>query len=460
MDILVKKQQYKLVDIIFWTALILFTNPGGIQQTLGIFEIIDRINLNDVLFLALLFCFLFIKGYKRSEHKDTILLNISILIFLIYYFVVFGFITPQLRETNVDVVFNLYKLRFALYSSMIFYFSFSFFKRGWSLFLTLFLISSIVILLLFLQSFVSGFEILPYTVFSRGFIDQDRYILLDYGVMPFLTPLGAAVLIFKYKKKNSKLIILGLILINLVWLISLTRRHIMGFVITFIIGLLIFSYINRSKITQYFRVALFSFFMIVIVGLIFPTYVRSGYVLVKSTINVIKTGSNITGLRDERLALFGREKMVEEFTKHPLLGTGFNNLWRTSEGERYGYEASDYPFQSALAMSGILGLLFYLPVYIILIRALLRDLKTFRALRASQRNIDQISVILLGLMIYFIHTLILYMNWFSPVSNAESVSVFYILLGWYFALREVFYQNLHTTHFCTDGKSINNNIEL
>jgi hypothetical protein len=134
--------------------------------------------------------------------------------------------------------------------------------------------------------------------------------------------------------------------------------------------------------------------MIVIVGLIFPTYVRSGYVLVKSTINVIKTGSNITGLRDERLALFGREKMVEEFTKHPLLGTGFNNLWRTSEGERYGYEASDYPFQSALAMSGILGLLFYLPVYIILIRALLRDLKTFRALRASQRNIDQIRFIL------------------------------------------------------------------
>ena len=69
-----------------------------IQQTLGIFEIIDRINLNDVLFLVLLFCFLFIKGYKRSEHKDTILLNISILIFLIYYFVVFGFITPQLRK--------------------------------------------------------------------------------------------------------------------------------------------------------------------------------------------------------------------------------------------------------------------------------------------------------------------------------------------------------------------------
>ena len=230
----------------------------------------------------------------------------------------------------------------------------------------------------------------------------------------------------------------------------------MGFVITFIIGLLIFSYINR-KITD-FRVALFSFYDSHC-WVNIPTYVRSGYVLVKSTINVIKTGSNITGLRDERLALL-EEKMVEEFTKHPLLGTGFNNLWRTSEGERYGYEASDYPFQSALAMSGILGLLFYLPVYIILIRALLRDLKTFRALRASQRNIDQISVILLGLMIYFIHTLILYMNWFSPVSNAESVSVFYILLGWYFALREVFYQNLHTTHFCTDGKSINNNIEL
>ena len=51
-----------------------------------------------------------------------------------------------------------------------------------------------------------------------------------------------------------------------------------------------------------------------------------------------------------------------------MLGTGYNPLWLSSEGDARGYEASDYIFLGSLAQHGIIGLLIFLPIYIIVFK--------------------------------------------------------------------------------------------
>jgi len=432
------------IDTVFWFVLILFTNPGGIQQTLGIYDVFGRLNLNDLLFVILLACYLFTNKHTLSI-KETNKLKTRIIVFAVYYFLVFGYITPNLRDDSVNNLFNFTKMRFVLYALSMFFFTYTFWKRSYLKFFKLFTISSLIILILFLQSLATNFDILAQTVKPRGFIDLDRHLLLSYGLMPIFTPLGVAFFVFKYKGKFYIQIILGFILMNTAWLVSLTRRHIIGLIVTLIIGLLIFMYINRINILKlgdrFKRIIFIALFLIVVAGVSFPEYFNSTYTLIKSTMSVIETGQDITGKQDERLALFGREKMVEEFNKHPFLGTGFNNLWRTSEGGKLGYEASDYPFQAALAKNGILGLLFYLPVYLILISTLIKDLIFCKNNKHLLGSFE--ATLLLSFIIHFIFILIQYMNWFLPVSNAGRASSFYILLAAYFASREVFYSKIN-----------------
>ena len=366
-----------------------------------------------------------------------------IIIFALYYFVVFGFITPMLNDPGVNHLFNFIKLRHALYGLSLFFYSYFFWKRSSKIFISFFTVSGLFILLIFLQSFFTGFDLLLKSVEERGFIDLNRHLLLSYGLMPFFTPLGIAVLLFQYKGDYYRHILVGLILMNAAWLLSLTRREVFGLFITLFIGFILYAYINRVhivRIIKSFSLSIsFFLFAVVFTGILFPAYMQSGMVLMRSTISVIETGKNITGTRDERLAFFGRKKMVKEFEKSPWLGTGFNNLWRIKKGDRAGYEASDYPFQAALAMAGLAGALFFLPVYLSLIRALRTDIKFFKKNSISYQSLN--VIFLLAFIISFIFILMQYMNWLRPVSTAGNASGFYIFLGLYFASRELFYES-------------------
>ncbi len=440
------RQNKNIVDYIFWFVLILFTNPGGIQDALNISKLSSGINLNDFLFVILTSCFLFVILKKQAGNPFFTKIGISIVIFVIYYFIVFGYYTPLLNDPTVDVKFNFIKLRFAFYSFALFFFVFTFWQRSWQVFVKLFVYSSVIILLLFLQSFFTGHEILPTEIVDRGFITIDRNLLLSYGLMPLLTQIGAALIIFNLKTKYKIMLILGFIMINIAWLVSLTRRHILELFITLLIAVLIFNYIKSTdwgfKIKIILRSILGLTGLLFVTYLIIPNYFYAGIDAIENTIYVIQYGEKITGGVEERLTLFSRYKMVEEFEKSPLLGTGFDNIWRTKEGDQLGYEASDYPFQSALAMAGILGCLMFLPVYLILIKSLYTDIKFLKENKIVLCTLH--DLFLLSFIVYFLFTIIQYMNWFFPVSNAGK-PMFFIILGFYFAERNLFYQEVYSS---------------
>jgi len=439
------KPKKNIVDYIFWFTLILFTNPGGIQDALNISETSSGVNFNDVLFVVLTICFSYVILKKQAGNPFFTKIGISIFFFVIYYFFIFGYYTPQLNNSFVDIKFNFIKLRFAFYSFALFFYIFAFWQRSWQVFVQLFIPSSIFILILFLQSFITGYESLPKLVEDRIFVVVERNLLLEYGLMPLLTQIGAALLIFNFKIKYRTMIIVGFVLINIAWLVSLTRRHILELFITLLITAFLFNYVGGMQWGKKFiKVALRSIIglagIILVSYFIYPNYFDAGIDAIESSIHVIRYSEDITGQRDERLNFFGRAKMVEEFEKSPLLGTGFDNIWRISDGQAMGYEASDYPFQAALAMAGVIGCLMFLPVYLILIKYLYSDIKFLRQNKISLNSLH--DLFFMSYIVFFIFSLMQYMNWFYPVSNAGK-PILFIIFGFYFAARKLFYQEVY-----------------
>ena len=103
-----------------------------------------------------------------------------------------------------------------------------------------------------------------------------------------------------------------------------------------------------------------------------------------------------------------------------------------------GYEAADYPFLAALAMFGTIGVLVFVPVYIVIIKVLIKDI---RYLSHCKRNTNIIMFLLfLTFILYFIFDLMQYFNSFFPISNSSKY-IWYSLLSFYLASRHNFYFN-------------------
>jgi hypothetical protein len=428
-----------LNDYIFWILLILLTNPGGIQETFGIDQF-GRLNLIDFIFPLLTICYLLASDNAFYKDKITQKVQVSLLFFVVYYFLVFGYITPQINNSNSNFISDLIKMRWAIYSFTFFFYVIRFWRRSWRLFLKLFLFSSLIILSIFIFQVITGIELLKLKVYNRSFINLDRYMLYKYGLMYFITSLGIVVIVFRFKGKYRNFFILGLLLMTVTWFLSVTRRQILGISITLFIAIVLYQFIYIKKtsrsIRMIFRTAFIISLIVVSAYYILPAYFKSSGKLLESSIKVARYGEDLTGIKDTRMELFGQAGIMAEFKKSPFFGTGFNLKWRNEAVKKSDMDSSDYPFQAALAMFGIIGLLFFLPVYLYLIIAIIKDILY---LKRNKINIFSLSdMILLAFVISNIYGLLQYMNWFGSISNLENIGVL-LSLGQYFSAREVFY---------------------
>lgn len=441
-----------VIDYIFWISLILFTNPGGIQQALGVYDIYgSQVNLNDLLFPLMLLCFLFADKKNIYILKSTKKISVALIIFMIYYVAVYTLLIPGYKYIDTNMIFNMIKARLAIYNISLFFFSLVFWKRSWNIFLKIYLASSIIVLsIMFIQMAIPVIKILPLEFVNRGFISIDRQYLISYGIMPFITVIAAIAIVFKFKTNYNVQIILGLILMSIAWILSITRRHILGTIFYFTIALFMNGVISKNML---FKTAprilriVFSFLIIIILLLmIFPDYLEAAYFAIEDTIHLLRYGENTAGVQDERLNIFGRYTIIKEFENNPYFGTGYRHYWHTMIGDQAGFEASDYPFQSALAMFGIIGCLFFLPLYLMLINIIYKDLKNNINIRVNRHYTLQYLVLIF--ILYFIYEIIQYVNWFSPASLAIQ-TYFYLFLGMYCGARELWYLDLRSNVFLT-----------
>ena len=432
----------KLADYIFWITFIIFTNPGGILEALGEDSGDGGINMRDFLFVILLACY--VVTFKRSDKEKDITFNSIkkyLFIFLAYFIIVFGFFVPIFRETaEYTPMFFIIKNRLTFIIMFLFVAIYKFYMRSYLIFYKVFIYSSIIIIPLFIVSIVTGFEILPVLNIRRSFTTLPRKFMVDYGLMPLLIPLGAIMLVFKFNIKYRKHIIAGFVLLFLSYILSITRRFIFGTFLVLILGLILNSYILKKPLFSLkgiLRAILISVVISYGIFLSFPKYFDAGVMAFNETVHVFRYGETSSGKKDERLG-FKRVFIVNLIKKYPFFGTGFDNRWRTAEGDRQGYEAADYPLLAAIAMSGIFGIIIFLPIYIVLVKALYKDIKFLRRNNYYINSFEQF--LLISFILFFIYDLIRYIDWFYGIAKSSNPR-WYFPLTLYLASRTVFYSN-------------------
>jgi len=238
--------------------------------------------------------------------------------------------------------------------------------------------------------------------------------------------------------KYKKYIIAGFVLLFLSYILSITRRFIFGTFIVLFLALLLNSYVLKKPLISMkgiVKVSLFSIVVFYVFYFTFPKYVDAGVLAFNETVHVFRYGETTSGQKDERLG-FNRTFIVNLIKKYPFLGTGFDNRWRTGEGDKQGYEAADYPLLAAIAMMGTFGLLAFLPIYIILVRALYYDIKFLRRYKYDYYSFEH--YVLIGFILFFIYDLMKYIDWFYGVAKSSD-NVWYFVLALYLASRKVFY---------------------
>ncbi len=435
---------HSTVDYIFWIALILFTNPGGVFKALGENSGSGGVNIADFLFIVLCVCFLVIHKKNDSivdQPFNSILKYFSI--YLIYYLIVFVFFTPVLKNNPLYSPVQAYvKVRYAIYNFSLIFFVYRFYLRSYKIFLNLFLYSSIIIIILFIISIFTGLDILPVVLGERRFIATKRLFMESYGLMYILITMGVVQLVFKFRNNKNKLILIAFVLMFIIWVLAILRRHIIGTFIYFILASFLFNYANRKTlipIKKIVAVFFYSILLFFVLRVSFPEYADATISAIEESVLVIQTGKTSSGREDVRLGL-GKSFMQNIILNNPYFGTGFDNRWRTKAGDDAGFEAADYPFLSAIAMTGIIGLLVFIPIYIVLIRTLIYDIKYLRNNVIKQNSIE--TFLFVTMIIYFLYHLIQFMNWFFPVAvfSHAGHKRWYIYLAIYYASRKIFYE--------------------
>jgi len=429
------------VDYIFWIVLIIFTNPGGILEALGEDSSDGGINVTDLLFGVLAICFVLVFN-KNVFFKDKSFIKISkyLLIFYLYYLIVFCFFVPQFKDSpDYSVLATITKIRHGVINMFLVPIVYIFYLRSYKLFFKFLAASSIAVIILFLITVLLGVDILPAEISDRGFVSINRLIMISYGLMPLLIPMGVVMLTFNFKVENKTLILIASLLMVTNWILSLIRREIISVIILFILAYLIRNYIYRKHLIELKKMFSMVFYFIILIAMIkvtLPKYFDAVVVSMEESYYTVVHGRSTVGYKDARLG-FGKRALQEKIKQNYIIGTGFDNKWRVSE--MAGYEASDYPFLAAIAMAGIIGLFFFLPVYIQIIKNVYRDLKYLRKSGISLKSLESYGLILF--ITYFIFDLAIYVYWFLPFSlfTHGGHHKWYIFLAMYFGARMSFY---------------------
>lgn len=400
---------------LFWIAILLYTDIGGFQYATSLGNI-GAINFTDLFFVIIVT--IFAMSEKSLIFRTKIVNNyIWILaLWLISYIFIFGIINND-SSTPIEFFIKNRKLFYHVAFSV---FAAHFISINPKAFINVLVPAGIIIFVLFFATYLTGIGFIPIRVSSRGFIDADRNLLYSYSLLPWFVPLFFIVLIFKLRLSFRNLIVVGGILMILMWILSLTRRHLLYAFIYF----LIFSFLAyKLKFKKYpINVSLIPAFLSLIVFLfiIDQNYVLHAQSLLSDLYSIITTGVNTLG-NEERRVVMSQNLILEMFTENPLFGTGFNNLWRLKEGDYGGFEASDFPFLAALAMHGIIGLLFFMPIYYFIYSNLLKQYRTIKHLFDKNINFLPIDLLLMLMVFgYYLLHLFTYTDYFVVTSNATN----------------------------------------
>jgi len=447
-------------DFWFWIFLNLYFDPGGYVYAFLGGSLVGSFNAYDVFISGMIICLLSAKTNWNEVLHDQFLKRFLLYLFIFgaYYFIVYGGLVPYFQNDFNYSTF-LIKNRTFVYSFIIIIAVYTFSLRSLYYFYTTTLFVGIICLTLFFISLVAGISLAPVEQQLRYTgSEMMRISMINYGVFYLLFPFSLIVYLLSRKiilNLNYKLWLYyaGVIFI-LAQIITLTRRVQIDIIGTIVIVTLIISYLFRTgKLSSMLKVTIPAILVLITLYFTFPKYV--GYLgeVGKDTFLLMTTGVDSKGVGDQRVTGDKDYDLVKEYIKNNLLfGTGYTYIyWKdgraTSErGEKYSRArdaAGEVNIYLLFFGFGILGAIFMLPLYFIMVKLFYRLIKLLKLTLTNYLQ-DPMLLIFSIYILYVIASKFTYNLWsLSSDFIGEGMSFTAVLMGIGLALHRKVYLNFH-----------------
>lgn len=441
------KKNYDLFVIIFWIIVVFYQDPGGfifannenrVDDTLSVMH-----TFGSIAFMYIIFIFRYNnKNLMLIEDKFLQFYGIIIFIWSVYYFLWFyGLNNPASSSLLKLITRNNRMVGQILLVFPLVYFS----SINLKSFVKILSWSTLIIMIMFLISVFLNLDLVKLDIGSRGMDSGlNRYFMFGYGLMYFLVPLALSYLLMKFK--NERIILFSAFFVVVFFFLSILRREIIGIAEHLIILALLVNYIYKRKVLSFVwrfinvRSVAFVVITIITISIVFPKVIENIYFVAEQTyIRTVLGEGSVESTDDERVSFTAMRDMLSIIDKNMILGIGYKG---TSL-----FEVCDYIFLSAFGLYGIVGLVIFLPFYIITFTIIVLFVKLIREnlTLIKQNESTFIYPIIVGLAASaeYIRNIIEYPNWFWPIAFCMYSPKYYIyfglLVGSYYQLKK----NIH-----------------
>jgi len=384
-------------DYYYWLFLMLFFDPGGFFTGYREGNIAGSIKYYDVFFFLMMMVFIFSPGKKLPFRDKTfrVFFAYLIIVYILYYLIVYGAILPVVNG-QLDYLFFLRKNRIALMLPFVVYSFYYFSWKSYEIFFRFIVYFSFVILSLWMITLFSPLKIVPVMSMLRyEESSMERLFMASYGLIDVIYMIGIYLFLVKRKYplaiKNTALIYVSAILMIITLMLTLTRREYLRMVVSVVIAMLVTSYTLKMSYLKHLVRGVFSLlFLLLALNILFPVYSRYAEYVIKDAFSLVMTGKDLQGREDYRIS--GEEDMVyvkRIIKDHFLLGTGYIPVqWSDivemkMKGDERGvaYDAAaEVAVYNGLMRFGIVGVLLFLPFYVMFLK------QAFLMLKEMKRN--------------------------------------------------------------------------
>jgi hypothetical protein len=435
------KKGFDIISIIFWVVIIFYLDPGGFivasaeSDVDATRTIVFKFGTIAVAYACMVF------KYNQNEFKtikDNILKSylIIIVIWSLYYFFWFYGLNNINSLSPIKMILRNQRM----VGQMLLVFPIAYFASlNLKPFIKLLSWSTIIITIMFLLTVFFKIPLVEFAEMQRGFtFDLTRYFMKGYGIMSFSLPLAIVILMMNFKK-DWPIIAAGAFVVIQTF-VSIFRRDMVGIVEYIFVIAFFVNYIYKNKplnfIWRFVNLKSLAgvIVILVVIQISMPNFFLVTWDIIENTYRTAILGENTVGRsEDVRMSLTAQYGIVRAIEENFLLGTGFNNSWFTGEGGAQGFEGSDYIFLAAFGMYGLVGLIIFLPFYVLTIRVIIRLLKLIRDnLNVIQQNLSSLMYpVLVGLAAAaeFGRNILEYPNWFFPIGATIYSTKYWIYFG-------------------------------
>jgi hypothetical protein len=318
-------------DLSFWILLNMYFDPGGYFSFFLSGKLVGPFTISDVSLFLIIFCLFVIKTPGSFIRSNRLFYKfiIALFIYSIYYFFVYGFLSPLIHD-DLNYFTFLLKNRGFIYGVILLISVYYFSLRSLKYFYYTTLFFGVVCLSLYSISLITGLNILPVNKIERyagsGIM---RISMGGYGLFDLLFPLAIIINFISrriaYKIRFKKWLFYAGIFMATTLMLTLTRRTLLSIPATILIIIFIVSYLYRSnKLGILLKITVPSIIIMIILSFTFQKYIGYIATVTRDTFQLIITGKDTRDVSDYRVSGTGDLMDVKDYiAKNLWIGSGW-----------------------------------------------------------------------------------------------------------------------------------------